>query len=103
MIPLLEIATERDDNVLASQGIALLATPEIVESIRLEDDSGAVLAQLAKSRLEDSTPIVEFFAKPKSVEPIVLLKKQAYPHDSAQILGRLSISLDPRRGLIEFA
>ena len=33
----------------------------------------------------------------------MLLKKQAYPHDSAQILGRLSISLDPRRGLIEFA
>ena len=103
MIPLLEIATERDDNVLASQGIALLATSEIVESIRVEDDSGAVLAQLAKSRLDDSTLIVEFFAKPKSVEPIVLLKKQAYPHDSAQILGRLSISLDPRRGLIEFA
>lgn len=62
-----------------------------------------MLAQLAKSRLDDSTPIVEFFAKPKSVEPIVLFKKQAYPHDSAQILGRLSISLDPRRGLIEFA
>ena len=103
VIPLLEIATERDDNVLASQGIALLATSEIVESIRVEDDSGAVLAQLAKSRLDDSTPIVEFFAKPKSVEPIVLFKKQAYPHDSAQILGRLSISLDPRRGLIEFA
>ena len=73
MIPLLEIATERDNNVLASQGIALLATLEIVESIRLEDDSGAVLVQLAKNRLEDSTPIVEFFAKPKSVEPIVLL------------------------------
>lgn len=51
MVPLLEIATERDNNVLASQGIALLATLEIVESIRLEDDSGAVLVQLAKNRL----------------------------------------------------
>jgi len=102
--PALVNAAYQLDSVLAQQLINGLLMNEIIDAVRLEDDSGAVLASGSNPPLDESMPLVSLLID-KSItrEAIPLFKDPIDASaDSSGLYGTLHLSIEPRRGMQGF-
>ena len=103
--PALVNAAYQLDSVLAQQLINGLLMNEIIDAVRLEDDSGAVLASGSNPPLDESMPLVSLLID-KSItrEAIPLFKDPIDASaDSSGLYGTLHLSIEPRRGMQGFS
>ena len=103
--PALVNAAYQLDSVLAQQLINGLLMNEIIDAVRLEDDSGAVLASGSNPPLDERMPLVSLLID-KSItrEAIPLFKDPIDASaDSSGLYGTLHLSIEPRRGMQGFS